>query len=236
MARVTKLADGIWRVPTVGKNAINSFAIQDSDGSIVLIDAGLKGAKPKLVAGLKEIGKTPSDVKMILATHAHGDHVGAAQKMHDIGAGPLHAHEDDASFIREGKMPPWDQSQMLARIFKFAVKKIPASSVGGTFVDNEVIDVAGGIRVVHTPGHSPGHSSFLLEKSGILITGDALFNLFDRISYSFALACSNYKMSRETALRLGDADYEIAAFTHGGEITENARDTVRKFLKMRSDG
>jgi glyoxylase-like metal-dependent hydrolase (beta-lactamase superfamily II) len=84
--------------------------------------------------------------------------------------------------------------------------------------------------VLHTPGHSPGHCSFLHERSGVLVTGDALFNLRSKIRYSFKLFCSNHELSKQTAERLGEVDYEVAAFTHGPEIRERARDRVRSFL------
>ena len=50
-------------------------------------------------------------------------------------------------------------------------------TVGEELVDGQVLDVAGGLRVVHTPGHSPGHVSYLHEPSGVLVTGDAIFNV-----------------------------------------------------------
>jgi glyoxylase-like metal-dependent hydrolase (beta-lactamase superfamily II) len=109
----------------------------------------------------------------------------------------------------------------------------PSCPVDGTFSDGDLLPVAGGLRVLHTPGHSPGHCSFLHEPSGVLITGDALFNFLDRITYSFAMFCSDAALSRETADRLGEAEYELCAFTHGPEIREDARQAVRRFLLRR---
>ena len=49
--------------------------------------------------------------------------------------------------------------------------------MGEELTDGQVLPVAGGLRVVHTPGHSPGHASYLHEQTGVLITGDAIFNV-----------------------------------------------------------
>ena len=88
-----------------------------------------------------------------------------------------------------------------------------------------MLPVAGGLRVVHTPGHSPGHVSLLLEATGTLITGDALFNFrfaarATRVSPAFL--CSDFAMTKQTAHRLGELEYDVAAFTHGPEITRPA--------------
>ena len=86
--------------------------------------------------------------------------------------------------------------------------------------------------MVHTPGHSPGHVSLLLETTGTLITGDALFNYgaLGGARVSPAFLCSNFAMTKRTAHRLGELDYQVAAFTHGPEIRDRARETVRRLL------
>jgi len=231
-----QLATGVWRIPTVGSSAINSFAVLDDDGTLALIDAGLKGAPKRLLAALSLIGKRPADVSRILLTHAHSDHVGGAAKMRQHTGAPVHIGEHDAAFLRDGKRPPLDTSRPLAKVLSFLGNKLPSCEVDGTLTEGELVPVAGGIRVLHTPGHSPGHCSFLLERSGILVTGDALFNWRDKISYSFAAACSNFALSKDTAERLGDVDYEVAAFTHGAEIRKDARAAVRQFLSDKKRG
>ena len=226
----------MWRLPTLGRDLINSFAFEDSDGSLTLVDAGLRGATRRLVAALGDIGRTPDQVTRILVTHAHLDHVGSARRLRAATGGALHVHADDAEFVRQGRPPPRDLSSPLARVLSFAQRRQAQSPVDDTFRENDVIPVAGGVRVLHTPGHSPGHCSFLHESSGVLVTGDALFNLRGRITYSSLLGCTNYRMSQDTADRLGEVDYEIAAFTHGSEIREDARHAVRTFLRRRLNG
>jgi glyoxylase-like metal-dependent hydrolase (beta-lactamase superfamily II) len=228
------LAKGVWRMPTIGRSAVNSFAFEESDGSVTLVDAGVRGATKRLVAHLAAIGKQPEQVRRIVLTHAHFDHVGDARRLRERTGGRTCIHEDDAKFMRSGKAPPLDRSFRLARI----AAMVPSGSIGGgpvdeTFTDNELLDVAGGLRALHTPGHTPGHCSFLHEPTGVLITGDSLFNWRSRMRYSFALFCSNFRLCTETADRLGEVQYEVAAFTHGPEIRDRARDSVRAFLQRR---
>jgi glyoxylase-like metal-dependent hydrolase (beta-lactamase superfamily II) len=228
-----RLAPGVWRIPTVGANLVNSFAFVDDDGTVTLVDAGLRGADRGLVAALSEIGRRPSDVARIVLTHAHPDHAGGAAGIRRRTGAPVQIHDEDAGFVRRGVGPPPDPAQPLARVLAFISNHQPSSPVDATFAEGDLVPVAGGLRVLHTPGHSPGHCSFLHERSGVLVTGDALVNLRDRVAYSFAVFCSSYALSKETAERLGEVDYEIAAFTHGPEIRQGAREAVRGFLRAR---
>ena len=231
--RAVGIAPGVWRIPTLGRNWVNSFAFVDATGSVTLIDAGLRGATPRIVAALDEIGHRPEDVERIVVTHAHFDHVGHARRLRARTGASVHVHDDDAGFVRAGRPPPRDRTSPLARVLSFVQRRQASCEVDGSFTEGDVLPVAGGLRVLHTPGHSPGHCSFLHEPSGVLVTGDALMNFRARINYSFPVGCSDFKMSQDTADRLGELDYEIAAFTHGPEIRTGARDAVRAFLRRR---
>ena len=99
-------------------------------------------------------------------------------------------------------------------------------AVGEELTDSQVVPFAGGIRVIHTPGHSPGHASYLHEESGTLITGDAIFNVLGR-RWPMKMLCSNFAMTKQTAHRLGELEYSTAAFTHGPEITDRPREAIR---------
>ena len=101
-------------------------------------------------------------------------------------------------------------------------------------VDGQVLDVAGGLRVLHTPGHTPGHISLLHPGSGVLITGDSIFNMNSRMSWPTKVFCTSFTQNVQTAHALGEVDYRVAAFTHGPEIRDNAREQVRGFLQRAS--
>ncbi|MDQ5975280.1 MAG: hypothetical protein QG661_2489, partial [Actinomycetota bacterium] len=97
--------------------------------------------------------------------------------------------------------------------------------------DGDVLEVGGGLRVVHTPGHSPGHVSLLHETSGVLITGDAIFNMTSRMRWPAAALCTSWRANQQSAHILGELDYSTAAFTHGPEIRDGAREAIRGFLR-----
>ena len=229
-----QLAPGVFRIPTAGRNLVNSFALVQDDGSVTLVDTGLKKAPARIVAGLAALGKHPRDVTRIVLTHVHPDHAGGAAEMGRRTGAPVLVHGDDHGWARTGRISGAnDRSTLMGRLFaRTGDAKIEAFEPGPALTDGEVLPVSGGLRVVHTPGHSPGHISLLVEPTGTLITGDALFNFpwMRRAKISPAFLCSDFAMTKKTAHRLGELEYDVAAFTHGPEITDRARETVRGIL------
>lgn len=230
-----QLADGVWRLPTAPLDAVNSFLLDGADGSLVLVDAGTRSAPRTLLAALDGLGRRPGDVTHLLLTHAHNDHAGGARAVVDATGASVGAHEREAVYLREGRMPRPDPStrggRLLARVPGRVTGFAPVD-VGTAFRDGDVLPVAGGVQVVHTPGHTPGHCSFLHPDSGVLLTGDAVFNVRG-LRYSFASSCTDVGLSRRSAAVLGELEYDVAGFTHGPHVADGARTAVRAFLAGR---
>ena len=227
-----QLAPGVWRVATARHDLVNTFVLVDDDGQVTLVDAGLKRASKAILAGLTHIGVAPSDVTRIIATHAHPDHVGGLAALRGRTGATVAVHEREAAYVREGKGPVLDRSHLGGRLMRRNRGSAP-TPVDEVLVDGQLLDVAGGLRVLHTPGHSPGHISLLHEPTGVLITGDSIWNMRGRMTWSLPMLCTDAALSRRTAEVLGEVDYDVAAFTHGPEIREGAREAVRGFLRTK---
>lgn len=219
------IADGVWRVPTSLGDFVNSYVFRNADGTFTVVDAGLsmRWCNRKLLRGLASVGAGPGAVSRLVATHAHPDHVGGLARVAEQTGAAIAAHEREAVYLRDGRAP-------LNRSGRGG--KLPKVTVAEEFLDGTVLPDAGGLLVVHTPGHSPGHVSLLHRPTGVLVTGDALFNVRG-VRYSPAMLCTDPEINRKSADALGDLDFEVAAFTHGPEIRHGARDAVRAFLRGR---
>jgi glyoxylase-like metal-dependent hydrolase (beta-lactamase superfamily II) len=227
-----QIAPNVWRIPAAAFDFVNIYALVEDDGQVTLVDTGTTGSADRLHAGLAAMGKSLTDVTRIVLTHAHGDHAGGAAKFAEESGAGVSISAIDAPFARDGVAPPRDSATLLGRLMNRMGKKgngFPAVVIGEEFEDGDVLPIAGGLRVVHTPGHTPGHVALLSESTGVLITGDSIWNV-RKLSYGVKAFCSDIKLNRQTAHVLGELDYEIAAFTHGRHVSEDARERVRGYL------
>jgi glyoxylase-like metal-dependent hydrolase (beta-lactamase superfamily II) len=228
-----QLVPAVWRIPAAPFDFVNIFALIDDDGQVTLVDTGTTGSVERTRAGLSAMGKSFEDVTRIVLTHAHGDHAGGAAKTADLtGVQEVAIHTADAKWARDGIAPPRDNRSAGGRLLNRLGRRanaFPKVIVGEEFADGDVLPVAGGLRVVHTPGHTEGHVALLHEASGVLITGDSIWNV-RKMRWSVKAFCQDIVLNARTAHVLGVLDYQIAAFTHGPHVSDRARERIRGFL------
>ena len=118
----------------------------------------MRGSLPRLHAAVIALGRAPAEIARFVVTHGHPDHAGGA-----AGA-PILMHPAD----RERTLHL--NAGTIAR--RLAVRGLPPTT---DLVDGQVLPVLGGLRVVHTPGHTPGSVCLYAERDGLLFSGDALW-------------------------------------------------------------
>ncbi|MHC9417197.1 subclass B3 metallo-beta-lactamase [Sphingomonas citri] len=138
----------------VGTRGLGAYLIRTSAGAI-LVDATMAENVPAIERNIRSLGLKLSDVKLILVSHAHFDHVGGLERMrHDTGARVL-AGSGDVAALRSGT-PPGETS--------YGVHRFPAVTRVSPVADGERVrlgDVT--LRAVATPGHSPGCTSWTMR-------------------------------------------------------------------------
>ena len=227
------IAPGLYRIPTLG-DYINSYLFLEADGSVSLVDCGLKRASRVLLRALSELGKHPQDVQRIVLTHAHHDHAGGAAAM--VAAAELNgvqAHSADTPYLNQGVAAP--SGSPTGRLFaRLGNVRFTPLAVSRELSDGDVLSIGDGLQILHTPGHTPGHISLLHQESRTLITGDSIFNMNSRMSWPIAMFCTDAPLNEVTAARLADAEYSTAAFTHGPHISGTGRESIRSFIKRKA--
>jgi glyoxylase-like metal-dependent hydrolase (beta-lactamase superfamily II) len=205
---------------------INAFLIDDGDAGLTLIDSGYPKHADAIIEGIRSIGREPSDLKHILITHAHPDHLGSAKQLSG-GTTPISLHPADAGVAKAGILQPTMKAGpglLNGILFRVVMPKkageFPAFVPDIEFADGDVIEVAGGIEVIHTPGHTPGHVALLWKKDrGLLFAGDCAANL---IGLNYMLGYDDVPQGRASLIKLAGFEFEAAVFGHGKPILSGA--------------
>ncbi|HVT68436.1 MAG TPA: MBL fold metallo-hydrolase [Trebonia sp.] len=196
MPPVEQLADGLWSIPVpIPRNPLrytSSYAFA-SGGGLVLLDTGWNAdeAWQALVDGLASVGASLPDVRGVLVSHMHFDHVGLAGRVREASGAWVAMHPADRAVLarpelRDPKRAAAGEAAFLRSLGASAEEAAaavgPASGYAGfskiavpdrELSDGDIADVPGWrLRAVHTPGHTPGHLCFFDERAQRLFAGD----------------------------------------------------------------
>lgn len=177
-----QLAPSIRRL---GTGMINSYLVEES-GLVTVIDAGVPGYWGDLPAELAAMGRSLEDVRALVLTHGHSDHIGFAERLRRERGVPVSVHELDAALAR-GEAPnpakglgPTRMGALLSFLFysarKGGLRLVHVGEVS-TFGDGATLDVPGSPRVILLPGHTPGSAALHMPQLDALFVGDALATL-----------------------------------------------------------
>lgn len=140
-----------------------------------LIDSGVKGSDSIIFDYLKDIGRKPEDISLLILTHAHPDHIGSARAIKQVSGCTVAAHPDAQAWIEDVDL-------------QFRERPVPgfhalvagSAPVNRLLRDGEMIDLGIiSLRVLHTPGHAMGSLSLYCKEEKVLFSGDAIPQIND---------------------------------------------------------
>ncbi len=155
----------------------NPYLIMDPDG-LTLIDTGLPGSDKKILNYISDLGRSPSDLKRIIITHSDMDHVGGLYAIKKASGAHIYASAIESEAMSKGRpsrqiKPKNFFLKLLMGIAGRFMKPAPVSA-DEILSEGQVLPFLGGLRVLETPGHTPGHISLFSPSTGILFTGDSI--------------------------------------------------------------
>ncbi len=206
---------------------VNAFVV-DSDDGLVLIDAGLPKSESRIVRALSALGRRPDDVRHIIVTHAHPDHMGGLAAMLKATGARCWSHETDADAIEAGVPPPVYAGPGVASRLLFAASRMMRNNLTPARVDHRVRDgdrLPGGLVAIHAPGHSPGQIVLMHPKQRLLFAADCAMNIW---GLKLSLLNEDRALAADTAARIAGLDFDRALFGHGGLIDAQAAARFRE--------
>ncbi len=224
MPDLLKIADSLYRLRIPGDRAhlLNCYLWQEPDG-VTLIDTGWPGEAGLIAEALAMLGLRRLHVKRVVLTHFHEDHTGAAAEIADWADVEVIAGAADAPFIRgdePGPLPVLTDAERTLRSDLTEPPVGPPCRVDTTVRDGDVLDFAGGARVVGAPGHTPGSIGLYLPAADAVLTGDAA------AEFNGHVIVGVFNVDRAAAVasvqRLAETGAQVAGFGHGEVLLTGA--------------
>jgi glyoxylase-like metal-dependent hydrolase (beta-lactamase superfamily II) len=223
-----QVASGVHQL---GLGFVNVFFVEDDEGGLWLVDTGVDAAADRIGSGIRALGREPSELRGVVVTHLHGDHVGGLAAVKEHTGAEVWMGAEDAALIREGKtyrdLEPGPGA--LRTIIVKVMSRRPMPDRDPVAVEHDLHDgdeLPFGATVLHLPGHTEGHIALLLPRDGgVLIAGDAATNM-GRLGVGPVYEDIDEGM--RSLHRLAGREFETALFSHGRPLTPGAAARFRE--------
>ena len=182
---IPRVADGVYLLTHAN---VNLYLLEDEDG-VTVVDAGLPSMWPMLQDALEQLGRRPDEVRALVLTHGHFDHVGFARRAQRAWGLPVLVHEGDRRLAAHPyRYKPQSSRVLYPLLHPRSLPLIGGMALAGalqvrgvketrTLAAGAPAPVPGRPHVIHTPGHTDGHVILHLPDRDAVISADALVTL-----------------------------------------------------------
>ncbi len=224
---IRAITSGIFAIE--GLKMGRAYLIEDAAG-LTLIDTSSPSASAGILAAIAEIGRPPEDLHTIVGTHYHYDHVGNVAALVERTGAHFCVHEADVEYV-EGRTP-WRAvtTPVVGSTMTRMAPPQESLKIDRVLRDGDMVEAAGGLEVVHAPGHTPGHIALYARERGALFSGDAFMNV---AGLQLPPAASTHDMTQAKASirRLSELRFEYALPGHGQPVLSRASEKLGEWSR-----
>src|SRR5215469_2124852 len=207
----------------------NAFLI-DADNGMTLIDAGYSGKQSAVFGAIREMGRSADQLKHLIFTHGHPDHIGSAAAIVRETGARTYMHPLDIPMAESGgpfrpiRAAPGLLGHLLCKLFYHPDERLEPVAIDQPLTAGEILPIAGGIEVIHTPGHCAGHVALLWRPGRMLFAGDVYTNL---MGLGDPVGFESLQDGRASQRKLASLSFDAAGFGHGKPIAREASTRFR---------
>ncbi|MET1128904.1 MAG: MBL fold metallo-hydrolase [Thermoproteota archaeon] len=188
----------------VRQDFVNLYVV--ARGGVVLVDAGMRGVSRILSRVLEELGYGLKDVDTVVLTHHHYDHAEGLREIVEASGASVACHRDEAELVER------------------------ETGVAPSLLLEDGMEV-GGLRVIHTPGHTPGHIALLDSRTSALFVGDLVYEEGGRLYEMQHKYSMDPEGNRRSIKRLLDYSFTSILPSHGNPVVTGAREKLEQLVR-----
>jgi glyoxylase-like metal-dependent hydrolase (beta-lactamase superfamily II) len=226
------------QVYRIGNWYVSAYLIAQDE--VTVIDSGLPKRRTAILSAATEAGRKAKDVKHIAVTHHHVDHTGSLAALIAATGAKAYIHPLDAPIVRGEKAAPGPNrtvmaGRLLGPLMARMTPKLETVEWLEETNDGEELPAAGGMKAIHTPGHTAGHLAYLWpQNGGVLFAGDAAGNVMGLgppVNALGAMFTEDVAAAKESFRTLAALEFEVACFGHGGPVKGSAHAAFRRAVE-----
>jgi glyoxylase-like metal-dependent hydrolase (beta-lactamase superfamily II) len=211
---------------------LNVYAFLIAEPQMTLIDAGLIGSARRVERYARRIGRSLDELNQIICTHAHPDHIGGVRELAGDREVEVLMHAADLDGLKvtlRDAVANRNRGQLIAYFTRHPGEATPLE-------DGQLLPILGGLRVVHTPGHTPGSICLYAARHKLLFVGDSLQVIRGRVTFASAVFSEDLSLARASVARMAELDVETIAFSHYPPWRDGANEVLRDLAEAGRPG
>jgi glyoxylase-like metal-dependent hydrolase (beta-lactamase superfamily II) len=234
-----EIAPGVHSLGQRRGGHVHAFLLDDGHG-LTLIDTLADTDARRVLAAIRRLGRSPRDLQRIALTHGHRSHLGGLAALKRLTGATVYGHAWEADIIAGERraqgvtfrparpLRTWWRIYHLQLGINFGLQPHAPCPIDEAVGDGDAI---GPLRVLHTPGHSPGHLAFHWPERRVLFAGDAIAT-WPALAPGWPSFNLNPTQQRASLRRMAELDAAIIAVGHGEPIVRDTAERLQTVIEQ----